>query len=153
MTNLKSFCRFIWIYDKLEQPLCYEKYYWHRLEFPTCIYTWVVCKTKAELILERKVFFHSLSHMRISVFWGHECLSDTIDRNQKAIQERCRSMSWKKFNFKTVFMLMTHNSIGHLNTLYMNVLISWAVALSLNGNATAHCSALIKCKHFSINPA
>ena len=43
------------------------------------------------------------------------------------------------------FTLMTHDSIGQLQMLCMSFFYRWAVALSLNGNNTAHCSASKKC--------
>ena len=39
-------------------------------------HTFIIKISEAEFTLERKRFFLSLCHMRISVFWGHERLTD-----------------------------------------------------------------------------
>ena len=51
----------------------------------------------------------------------------------------------KQVQLQKCFMLVTHDSIGHLKTRCMSF-YHRAVALSLNGNAAAHRSALTKKK-------
>ena len=66
-------------------------------------------------------------------------------------QERCRSTSWKKFNFKSVSC--SWHRILHLQTLCMSIL-SLSGGVELNENAVAHRSALNKnTRHSSMNPA
>ena len=87
--------------------------------------------------------FLSLCRMSISVFWGHERLTDSI---KTLFQERYHFSSWKKVQFQDRFTLVTQDSIGCLKMLCLNV-SSLAVAFeSEYENATAHRKAIKKKK-------
>ena len=79
--------------------------------------------------------------MQISVF---EVMSlYPIDQYQNAIPRAIRLHKLKQVQSKEYFMLMTHDSIGHLERSAW-VLYCWVVALSLNGDTVAYHSALKK---------
>ena len=65
--------------------------------------------------------------MRISVFSGHERLTNRSIYNINATPRAISLHELKKVQLQEGFMLVTEDSIGHLKTLYMSVL-SLAVA-------------------------
>ena len=87
------------------------------LRFLKEVWSWIHTWTQA--------FFLSLCCLRISVFWGHERLTD------RSISKRYLKSdiaTWvEKSSTSRTFHLVTQDSIGHLKTLCMSV-ISLAVA-------------------------
>ena len=94
----------------------------------TCALSWI--HTTVTMYL-----FIAFSHAHFC-FEGHECLSYwSISKPQK----QCRSMSWKKFNFKSVSCSRHRIPLVVCMSIFL-----LKVALSLNGNVAAHHSALKK---------
>ena len=79
--------------------------------------------------------------MRISIVDGMSVYS--IDRYQNVILKAMLLHVLKQVQLQERFALMTHDSFGHLKTLFMNKL-SLSIALNMNRNLVAHRSALKK---------
>ena len=100
----------------------------------------LLSRVKSNSYSNTKCFFITFWHEHFC-FWGHECLFDRSVPNAISRAMPLHEFLKKKFNFQERFTLMIYYSIGHLKKFYMSVLCS-VVALSLNGNTAAHCSAL-----------
>ena len=87
----------------------------------SCVYISISNHLKAELYSNAKHFFH---YFLTCAFMFLEVISIyPTDRYQNAIPRVMLLHELKKFNFKSVSHLMTHNFVGHLKTLYMSILL------------------------------
>ena len=144
--NKKCFCSLSIEYNYV----CYVWFIWGFL----CVHFYLFQIILTWIILNAKLF-SLLSHMRIFIF---KVMSiHPTDWYQNAIRTVMPLHELKKFNFKSVFTLIINS--WHIILLVIwkcsaRAFYRWVVALSLNGNAAAHCLALGK-KHqcFNMNPA
>ena len=87
-------------------------------------------QAKAEFILKRKrkMFFH---RFLVCIFEVMSFYLILIDRYQNAIPRGMPLIELKKVEHQERFTLMTHNSIGHLKTLCISVLMPSGGVLQL----------------------